>query len=77
MSLTGTDPVQKISIIPRGIAARGYTMQVPTDDRFLMRKTEHLNKIASLLGGRAAEEIIFKDMRYRGRNPKIFWLLNA
>ena len=40
MALPGTDPVQKISIIPRGIAALGYTMQVPTEDRFLMRKTE-------------------------------------
>jgi cell division protease FtsH len=55
MSLPGTDPVQKISIIPRGIAALGYTMQVPTEDRFLMSKTELLNKVASLLGGRAAE----------------------
>jgi len=55
LSLPGTDPVQKISIIPRGIAALGYTMQVPTEDRFLMRKTELLNKIATLLGGRAAE----------------------
>jgi cell division protease FtsH len=62
MSLPGTDPVHKISIIPRGIAALGYTMQVPTDDRFLMSKTELLNKIASLLGGRAAEEIVFGDI---------------
>ena len=53
LSLPGTDPVQKISIIPRGIAALGYTMQVPTEDRFLLRKTEILNRIASLLGGRA------------------------
>jgi cell division protease FtsH len=62
LSLPGTDPVQKISIIPRGISALGYTLQVPTEDRFLMRKTELLNKIASLLGGRAAEEIIFGDI---------------
>jgi cell division protease FtsH len=55
MSLPDTDPVQKITIIPRGIAALGYTMQVPTEDRFLMKKTELLNKIATLLGGRAAE----------------------
>ena len=68
MSLPGTDPVQKISIIPRGIAALGYTMQVPTDDRFLMRKTELLNKIASLLGGRAAEEIIFGDISTGAHN---------
>jgi cell division protease FtsH len=68
LSLPGTDPVQKISIIPRGIAALGYTMQVPTEDRFLMRKTELLNKIASLLGGRAAEEIIFSDISTGAHN---------
>ena len=59
MALPGTDPVRKISIIPRGIAALGYTMQVPTEDRFLMRKTELDNRIATLLGGRAAEALIF------------------
>jgi cell division protease FtsH len=68
MSLPGTDPVQKISIIPRGIAALGYTMQVPTEDRFLMSKTELLNKVASLLGGRAAEEIIFGDISTGAQN---------
>jgi cell division protease FtsH len=68
LSLPGTDPVQKISIIPRGIAALGYTMQVPTEDRFLMKKTELLNKIASLLGGRAAEEIIFGDVSTGAHN---------
>ena len=68
MSLPGTDPVQKISIIPRGIAALGYTMQVPTEDRFLMNRTELLNKIASLLGGRAAEEIIFGDISTGAHN---------
>jgi len=68
MSLPGTDPVQKISIVPRGIAALGYTMQVPTDDRFLMRKTELLNKIATLLGGRAAEEIVFGDISTGAHN---------
>ena len=52
MTLPETDPVQKISIVPRGIAALGYTMQVPTEDRFLMRHTELLNRIATLLGGR-------------------------
>ena len=62
LSLPGTDPVQKISIIPRGIAALGYTMQFPTEDRFLLRKTEILNPIASLLGGRASEEIVFGDV---------------
>ena len=68
LSLPGTDPVQKISIIPRGIAALGYTMQVPTEDRFLMRKTELLNKIATLLGGRAAEEIFFSDISTGAHN---------
>jgi cell division protease FtsH len=68
LSLPGTDPVQKISIIPRGISALGYTMQVPTEDRFLMRKTELLNKIASLLGGRAAEDIIFGDVSTGAHN---------
>jgi cell division protease FtsH len=68
MSLPGTDPVQKISIIPRGIAALGYTMQVPTQDRFLMSRTELLNKIASLLGGRAAEEIVFSDISTGAHN---------
>lgn len=68
ISLPGTDPVQKISIIPRGIAALGYTMQVPTEDRFLMKRTELLNKIATLLGGRAAEEIVFGDISTGAHN---------
>jgi len=68
LSLPGTDPVHKISIIPRGIAALGYTMQVPTEDRFLMTKTELLNKITSLLGGRAAEEIVFEDISTGAHN---------
>ncbi|HRV41883.1 MAG TPA: ATP-dependent zinc metalloprotease FtsH [Syntrophales bacterium] len=68
LSLPGTDPVQKISIIPRGIAALGYTMQVPTEDRFLMKKTELLNKIATLLGGRAAEALVFGDISTGAHN---------
>jgi len=68
LSLPGTDPVHKISIIPRGIAALGYTMQVPTEDRFLMKKTELLNRIATLLGGRAAEEIVFGDISTGAHN---------
>jgi len=67
-ALPGTDPVKKISIIPRGIAALGYTLQVPTEDRFLMKKTELLNKIATLLGGRVAEEIIFEDISTGAHN---------
>jgi cell division protease FtsH len=58
----GADPVSKISIIPRGIAALGYTLQTPTEDRFLMTKSELLGKIDVLLGGRAAEEIIFDEV---------------
>ena len=68
MSLPGTDPVQKVSIIPRGIAALGYTMQVPTEDRFLMRQTELDNRIATLLGGRAAEALIFNDISTGAHN---------
>jgi len=68
LSLPGTDPVQKISIIPRGISALGYTLQVPTEDRYLMKKTELLNKIATLLGGRAAEELIFGDISTGAHN---------
>ena len=68
MSLPGTDPVQKITVIPRGIAALGYTMQVPTEDRFLMSKTELENKIASLLGGRAAEAIVSGDVSTGAHN---------
>ncbi len=68
LSLPGTDPVKKISIVPRGISALGYTMQVPTEDRFLMKKTELLNRIAALLGGRAAEELIFGDVSTGAHN---------
>ena len=68
LSLPGTDPVRKVSIIPRGVAALGYTLQVPTEDRFLMAKSELLNKIAVLLGGRAAEEIHFRDVSTGAHN---------
>ncbi|MGD8386847.1 MAG: ATP-dependent zinc metalloprotease FtsH [Desulfobacteraceae bacterium] len=68
LSLPGTDPVHKISIVPRGIAALGYTMQVPTEDRYLMTRSELLNRIASLLGGRAAEEIVFGDVSTGAHN---------
>ena len=62
LSIPGSDTVQKISIIPRGIAALGYTLQLPTEDRFLMTKSELENKIAVLLGGRVAEEIIYHEV---------------
>ncbi|MGY3616112.1 ATP-dependent zinc metalloprotease FtsH [Bradyrhizobium sp. USDA 10063] len=58
-SLPGVDPVQKVSIIPRGIGALGYTMQRPTEDRFLLTVSELKNRIAVLLGGRASERLIF------------------
>lgn len=61
LSLPGADPVQKISIIPRGIAALGYTLQLPTEDRYLMTRTELENRIAVLLGGRIAEELVFGE----------------
>ncbi len=59
MALPGTDPVHKVSIIPRGIGALGYTIQRPTEDRYLMTRRELDNKIAVLLGGRAAEMLVF------------------
>jgi cell division protease FtsH len=61
-SLAGQDPVQKISIIPRGIGALGYTLQRPTEDRYLVTRTELEDKMATLLGGRAAEQLIFGEL---------------
>ncbi|HVV70988.1 MAG TPA: ATP-dependent zinc metalloprotease FtsH [Verrucomicrobiae bacterium] len=58
-SLPGVDPVQKVSIIPRGVGALGYTMQRPTEDRFLLAQSELKNRIAVLMGGRAAEQLLF------------------
>jgi cell division protease FtsH len=58
-TLPGVDPVQKVSIIPRGVGALGYTMQRPTEDRFLLSMSELKNRIAVLMGGRAAEQILF------------------
>jgi len=58
-SLPGVDPVQKVSIIPRGVGALGYTMQRPTEDRFLLTASELKNRIAVLMGGRASEQLIF------------------
>jgi cell division protease FtsH len=59
LALPGTDPVHKVSIIPRGIGALGYTIQRPTEDRFLMTREELENKMAVLLGGRAAEHVVY------------------
>jgi cell division protease FtsH len=62
MALPGQDPVHKISIIPRGVGALGYTIQRPTEDRFLMTREELENRMAVLLGGRAAEYIFFHHL---------------
>lgn len=62
------DPVHKISIIPRGRAALGYTMQLPTDEQFLMTRSELLDRIRGLLGGRAAEELVFRDISTGAEN---------
>ena len=62
MSLPGLDPVHKVSIIPRGIGALGYTIQRPTEDRFLMTQDELDNRMAVLLGGRAAELVFFHHL---------------
>ncbi len=62
LSLPGVDPVQKVSIIPRGIAALGYTMQRPIEDRFLMDRGELFNRMTLLLSGRAAETLVFADV---------------
>lgn len=62
LALPETDPVHKISIIPRGIGALGYTLQRPTEDRFLMTRTDLEHKIVVLLGGRAAEKLVFGEL---------------
>lgn len=66
--LPHADPVRRISIIPRGIAALGYTIQLPTEERYLLTKSELLDRIAVMLGGRAAEEIIFGEVSTGARN---------
>jgi len=68
MVLPNTDPVSKISIIPRGIAALGYTQQLPTEDRYLMTREELLDRLKVLLGGRVSEEIIFGDISTGAQN---------
>jgi cell division protease FtsH len=62
LAIPGSDPVQKVSIIPRGIGALGYTLQRPTDDRFLMGKQELEDKMSVLMGGRAAEILLGEDV---------------
>ena len=62
------EKVHKITIVPRGIGSLGFTMQLPTEDRFLMSKTELLEKIDVLLGGRAAEELTFGEITTGAQN---------
>ncbi len=67
-SVTYADPVNKISIIPRGVAALGYTQQRPTEDRYLMTRPALLDQLAVLLGGRVAEELVFGDISTGAQN---------
>jgi cell division protease FtsH len=67
-SVKYADPVHKISIIPRGIAALGYTQQRPTEDRYLMTRPELLDRLAVLLGGRVAEELVFGEISTGAQN---------
>jgi cell division protease FtsH len=62
------DPVHKISIVPRGRAALGYTLQLPTEDQFLLTRSELIDRIRGLLGGRAAEEIVFAEVSTGAQN---------
>jgi len=66
--LPTTDPVHRVSIVQRGIAALGYTLQLPTEDRHLMTKTELLDKLCVMLGGRAAEELVFGEVSTGAQN---------
>jgi len=67
-SVEHADRVHKISIIPRGIAALGYTQQQPTEDRYLLTRPELLDRLAVLLGGRVAEELVFGDISTGAQN---------
>ena len=67
-SVEHADPVHKISIIPRGIAALGYTQQQPTEDRYLMTRSELTDRLAVLLGGRVAEELVFNEISTGAQN---------
>jgi cell division protease FtsH len=62
LALPATDAVHKVSIIPHGVGALGYTIQRPTEDRYLMTRTELENKMAGLLGGRASEQLVFHEI---------------
>jgi cell division protease FtsH len=62
------DPIHKVSIIPRGYGALGFTMQLPSEDRYLLTKDELLSKITVYLGGRCSEEIVFSEISTGARN---------
>src|SRR5210317_443211 len=68
MNVPTADPVNKVSIIPRGIAALGYTQQLSTEDRYLMTREELLDRLCVLLGGRVAEELVFGDISTGAQN---------
>jgi cell division protease FtsH len=67
-SVEHADPVHKISIIPRGISALGYTQQLPTEDRYLLTRSELIDRLAVLLGGRVAEELVFDEISTGAQN---------
>ena len=67
-SLPNTDPVHKVSIIPRGLAALGYTMQRPEDDRYLLTQSELESRIQVLLAGTIAEEMVYDDVSTGAQN---------
>src|SRR5208337_1498813 len=67
-SLPNTDPVHKVSIIPRGLAALGYTMQRPEGDRYLLTQNELESRIQVLLAGTTAEELVFEDISTGAQN---------
>ena len=67
-AVPGSDPVHRVSIIPRGVAALGYTLQLPTEDRYLMTRSELIGRITVLLGGRVAEELKYGQVSTGGQN---------
>jgi cell division protease FtsH len=71
LSVPNADPIQKVSIIPRGISALGYTLQRPTEDRYLMTKSELIDKLTTLLGGRVAEELAFDEVSTGAQNDLV------
>jgi cell division protease FtsH len=66
--IPNTDPIHKISIMPRGMASLGYTLQLPLEDRYLTTRTEILDRMCVLLGGRCTEEIVFSDVTTGAQN---------